>query len=83
MTEGNLLVTDKPRIVIVSLDGTTWDLLGPLCREGVMPNLAALLEEGVSGILESSIPPVTAPAWISFQTGKRTRWLHGSRHIQK
>ncbi|MEJ2207810.1 MAG: alkaline phosphatase family protein [Anaerolineae bacterium] len=73
-------MTDKPRIVIVSLDGTTWDLLGPLCREGVMPNLAALLEEGVSGILESSIPPVTAPAWISFQTGKNPG-KHGFFHF--
>jgi predicted AlkP superfamily phosphohydrolase/phosphomutase len=80
MTEGDPLVTDKPRIVIVSLDGTTWDLLAPLCCEGVMPNLAALLEEGVSGILESSIPPVTAPAWISFQTGKNPG-KHGFFHF--
>lgn len=73
-------MTDKTRIVITSLDGATWDLLGPLCREGVMPNLAALVEEGVSGILESSIPPVTAPAWISFQTGKNPG-KHGFFHF--
>ena len=80
MTLGDLPATGKPRIIVVSLDGTTWDLLGPLCREGVMPNLAALREEGVSGILESTIPPVTAPAWITFQTGKNPG-KHGFFHF--
>jgi predicted AlkP superfamily phosphohydrolase/phosphomutase len=73
-------MSDKPRIVIISLDGATWDLLGPLCREGAMPNLAALLKVGASGALQSTIPPVTAPAWVSFQTGKNPG-KHGFFHF--
>jgi predicted AlkP superfamily phosphohydrolase/phosphomutase len=35
-----------------------------------MPNLARVLENGFSAELESVVPPVTAPAWTSFMTGK-------------
>lgn len=38
--------------------------------EGRLPNLAKLTGNGVSGELESAIPPVTPPAWTSFMTGK-------------
>jgi len=57
------------KIFIIGLDGGTWDILKPLMEEGVMPNLSKLVNEGTSGILKSTIPPVTAPAWASFQTG--------------
>lgn len=35
-----------------------------------MPNLKKLKEEGTYGNLESTIPPITDPAWVSFATGK-------------
>jgi predicted AlkP superfamily phosphohydrolase/phosphomutase len=38
--------------------------------EGRLPNLSKLANNGVSGRLESAIPPVTPPAWTSFMTGK-------------
>jgi predicted AlkP superfamily phosphohydrolase/phosphomutase len=34
-----------------------------------MPNLGALLSEGVSGQLESTTPPFSAQAWVSLATG--------------
>jgi len=46
------------------------DLIRPWVQEGRLPHLARLIEEGASGELRSSVPPVTAPAWISFMTGK-------------
>jgi predicted AlkP superfamily phosphohydrolase/phosphomutase len=58
------------RVLAVGLDGATWRILEPLARRGVMPRLAALLERGVRGDLLSTVPPVTAPAWTSFLTGK-------------
>lgn len=58
------------RIFIISLDGATFDVLGPLMEQGCMPNLLRLMERGTSAELESVIPPVTAPAWTSFMTGK-------------
>jgi predicted AlkP superfamily phosphohydrolase/phosphomutase len=58
------------RVLVLALDGTTFDLIGPWLDDGSMPNLAALRREGASGPLRSIVPPVTAPAWCSFMTGK-------------
>lgn len=58
------------RVLVIGLDGATFDLIGPWCAQGVLPNLRSLLERGASGPLRSIFPPVTAPAWVSFQTGK-------------
>jgi predicted AlkP superfamily phosphohydrolase/phosphomutase len=55
--------------MIIGLDAATWDLIGPWAAEGHLPNLSKLVAEGVSGKLESAIPPLTPPAWTSFMTG--------------
>lgn len=60
----------KTRVLVVGLDGGNWTGLTPLLEAGIMPHLKSLIERGASGILESTIPPATAPAWSSFQTGK-------------
>ncbi len=57
-------------MLVLGLDGATFDLLSPWMAAGDLPVLARLAREGVSGILESTLPPVTAPAWASFMTGK-------------
>jgi predicted AlkP superfamily phosphohydrolase/phosphomutase len=56
-------------IAIVGLDGATWDLAGPFLEAGDMPALGALIRAGTGGVLRSTIPPVTFPAWSSFMTG--------------
>ncbi len=60
----------KPKVVVVGLDGGTWEQLKPLMNDGVMPHLVSLTENGVSGILHSTLPPWTPTAWSSFATGK-------------
>ena len=45
-----------------------------------MPNLAKLMKAGVSGTLESILPPITPPAWTSFMTGKNPG-KHGIFHF--
>jgi predicted AlkP superfamily phosphohydrolase/phosphomutase len=60
----------EPKIVIIGLDSATWDLMGPWADQGLLPNLSALRDTGISGELESAIPPLTPPAWTSFMTGK-------------
>ena len=35
-----------------------------------MKNLAKIRKEGFYGTLESTIPPITGPAWLSMATGK-------------
>jgi predicted AlkP superfamily phosphohydrolase/phosphomutase len=58
------------KVFVIGLDGGTLDLLGPWIQEGRLPHLKGLVESGVSGALESTIPPQTAVAWSSFMTGK-------------
>jgi len=57
------------RVLLIGLDGATWRLLEPLMAKGWMPNLARLRAQGAWGVLESTLPPVTAAAWTTFQTG--------------
>jgi len=58
------------RVLVLGIDGGTFNILGPLAKSGKLPNIHKLIKGGVSGILESTIPPMTAPAWASFATGK-------------
>ena len=58
------------RVLLVGLDGATFDVLDPLLKEGVMPHLKALIDGGVAGPLESTKPPITPAAWTTFMTGK-------------
>ena len=60
----------KNTVLVLGLDGCTFDLLDPWMEKGLLPNLKKLKEEGVSGTLQSSFPPITGPAWTSFMTGK-------------
>ena len=57
------------RILIIGIDGGTFDLIRPWAEAGDLPNLARLMDEGVRGLLESTLPPVTSPAWPTFATG--------------
>lgn len=58
------------RVLIIGLDGATFDVLNPLIAAGRMPHLKHLIETGVSGILDSTKPPITPAAWTTFMTGK-------------
>ncbi len=57
------------RVLIIGLDGATFDVLQPLMDRGGMPNLTALQSKGVSSNLISTVPPMTPTAWTSFMTG--------------
>jgi predicted AlkP superfamily phosphohydrolase/phosphomutase len=56
-------------ILVLALDGATFDVIRPLASQGLLPNLAAWMKEGRAGGLASTTPPVTFPAWSSFMTG--------------
>jgi len=58
------------RWLVLGLDGATFDVFRPLMRAGRMPNLQRLTEQGVSGTLWSTKPPMTPAAWTTFMTGK-------------
>ena len=69
-----------PKVVVIGLDAATWTVIRPCMAEGKMPNLAKLMKAGVSGTLESILPPITPPAWTSFMTGKNPG-KHGIFHF--
>lgn len=58
------------RLIVIGLDGATFSVIDPLIREGKLPNIEKLMNRGARGELLSTMPPVTAPAWASFMTGK-------------
>lgn len=58
------------RVLLIGLDGATYDVLNPLMQAGKMPNLKAIIADGVHGPLESTRPPITPAAWTTFMTGK-------------
>jgi len=64
------------RLLIIGLDGATFYILDPLLAAGRLPNLKAVMTEGVSGVLRSTQPPITPAAWTTFMTGKGPG-LHG------
>jgi predicted AlkP superfamily phosphohydrolase/phosphomutase len=58
------------KLLIIGLDGATYDVLDPLMDAGKMPNLRAFIRSGVAGVLMSTRPPITPAAWTTFMTGK-------------
>ena len=58
------------RLLLVGLDGATFDLIEPFSRAGLLPSLAHLVRRGASGPLASTVPPVTFPAWSTILTGR-------------
>jgi predicted AlkP superfamily phosphohydrolase/phosphomutase len=58
------------RVMILGLDGATWDLLLPMIEQGKMRNLQRAMDMGSWGVLESTLPPLSPVAWTSLVTGK-------------
>jgi len=58
------------QVLVLGIDGATFSLIEPMAKSGKLPNLARLMREGAHGVLESTLPPVTLPAWVSMLTGK-------------
>jgi len=58
-----------PRLFVIGLDCAEPSLVFDLWREE-LPHLRQLMEGGTYGELESTVPPITVPAWTSMLTGK-------------
>ena len=57
------------KVLLIGLDGMTFDIARPLMEAGEMPTLAGLERRGSSATLLSTYPPISAPAWVTFLTG--------------
>lgn len=58
------------KVLVIGLDGATFDIIKPLLISNSLPNIKRLIDNGVSSILNSTIPPMSPSAWTSFMTGK-------------
>jgi predicted AlkP superfamily phosphohydrolase/phosphomutase len=57
------------RVLVLGLDGGTFDLLDPWFAAGELPFLRSMASRGLSARLTSVYPAKTIPAWYSFATG--------------
>jgi len=60
---------DKPRVIVIGLDGATWNLIKPLVDERRLPTFRKLMSEGVWGVLESTEIPISSASWTTITTG--------------
>lgn len=59
------------RFLLIGLDGAEWSIVDPLIEQGRLPNIAALMESGVSCRLRSLEPKQKSPTiWTTIGTGK-------------
>jgi predicted AlkP superfamily phosphohydrolase/phosphomutase len=59
----------KRKVIVLGIDGGTFDIIQPLINQGRLPNLGKICRNGSSGELASTFPPMTFPAWSTFMTG--------------
>jgi hypothetical protein len=66
----------SPRVLIIGIDGATWDIMDPMMRRNELPNFKAIRDSGASGVLTSIEPTLSPAVWTTLATGK-TRDKHG------
>ncbi len=59
----------EAKILVIGIDGATFDLIKPWIAQGKLPTLSRLMREGAFGNLSSVPNTNSAPAWVSFATG--------------
>jgi predicted AlkP superfamily phosphohydrolase/phosphomutase len=57
------------RVLLFGIDGLTFRVLDPLIEQKLLPNFQRVRDAGVRGVLKSTTPPMTPPAWMSLSTG--------------
>lgn len=67
---------DRLKLVVLGLDGATWDIIHPLFEENYLPNLMKLRQDGASGILKSEEPIRSPRVWTTMSTGRHAD-IHG------
>ena len=59
----------RKRVLIIGWDCAAPELVFEAFRDD-MPHTRRLMEEGIYGELESTIPPITVPAWMCMMTSR-------------
>lgn len=71
------------RVLVIGLDSAPPDLVFERWKKN-LPHLKGLMDHGIYGRLESTVPPITIPAWTSMVTSKSPGrlGLYGIRNRQ-
>ncbi len=59
----------KGRVIVVGIDGATWDVIDPLLKKGKMPNMKYLMDGGGYGVLLSDERARSPVVWTTIFTG--------------
>ena len=54
------------KIIVIGLDGASFELIELWIEEGVLPNIRKVREKGVYGDMRSCLLPVTVPNWKCY-----------------
>ena len=60
----------SPRVLMIGLDGASWNVLSPVAKKGGLPVLSSFRTQGVSGVLQSFEPMYSPVIWTSIATGQ-------------
>lgn len=71
---------ERKNILLICIDGMTWNVITPLIKEGKLPNISRMMQEGSYGELICD-PPFSPPSWTSIATGKSLQ-KHGVTDFQ-
>jgi predicted AlkP superfamily phosphohydrolase/phosphomutase len=58
-------------LLVFGMDGARKEYVEEAIERGLMPNMERIIEQGSFGELNSTIPPVTIPAWVSMFSGNQ------------
>lgn len=69
----------KNKTILIGWDSADWQIIDPLLREGKMPVLQSLINNGVRGNIATLSPSLSPILWTSIATGKRAydHGIHG------
>ncbi len=65
----DLGVVSRHKVVVIGLDGATWDIVDPMIADGSLPTFERLKSQGSWGVLRSVDCYMSPPAWTSMFTG--------------
>ncbi len=66
------------QVLIIGIDGATWDIIDPMIEQGRLPYLSRLIENGSRANMLSVTPTLSPALWTTVATGK-TPDKHGIR----
>lgn len=61
------------RVVLIGIDGATWDILDPMIERGDLPHIGSMKRRGVHTHLETIKPTITPIIWTTVVTGRKVR----------